>query len=67
MVIRDLLVKRTTFDFYVCPICHYTVFVQEESSNNGNNAVEYKEYREYKKKLENISQMVSEIKKMSNF
>lgn len=61
ILLRDLMVKRTTFDFYVCPICHYTVFIQEDSSNKGNNGTEYKQYREYKKKLENVSQMFHEL------
>ena len=65
MILRDLLVTRTTFDFYICPICHYTVFV-EDSSNNANNDTEYKEYREYKKKLNNVSQILSEIKELDN-
>jgi hypothetical protein len=64
ILLRDLLVTRTTFDFYVCPVCHYTVFIEEDSSNNANDATEY---TAYKKKLKNVSQMLSEIKKISNF
>ena len=67
MILRDLLVKRTTFDFYVCPICHYTMLIEEDSGNNENNDTEYNEYREYKKKLENISQILSEIRVLNNF
>jgi uncharacterized protein (DUF2225 family) len=66
ILLRDLLVRRTTFDFYVCPICHYTVFI-EDSSNNANNATEYNGYREYKKKLKNVSQLLSEIKNLNSY
>jgi hypothetical protein len=66
ILLRDLLVRRTTFNFYVCRICHYTVFI-EDSSNNANNATEYNEYREYKKKLGNVSQILSEIKNLNNY
>jgi hypothetical protein len=66
IAIRDLMVKRITFDFYVCPICHYTILVEEDSSNNANNNTKYNGYREYKKRLENVSQMLSDIKKLNN-
>jgi DNA-directed RNA polymerase subunit RPC12/RpoP len=54
-----------TFDFYVCPKCHYTIFVKEDTSNNGNNNTRYNGYREYKKKLEYVSKILSDIEKLS--
>ena len=45
----------------------YTVFIEEDPSNNVNNAIEFNEYRGYKKKLEDVSQILSEIKEISNF
>lgn len=65
IAIRDLLVKRTRFDFYVCPKCHYTIFVKEDTSNNGNNNTRYNGYREYKKKLEYVSKILSDIEKLN--
>ncbi len=65
--IRDLLVKRTTFDFYVCPKCRYTTFVEEDSNTTGNASTKRNVYIEYKKKLKNVSQLINEIKKVNNF
>jgi hypothetical protein len=65
IAIRDLMVKRTTFDFYVCPKCHYTIFVEEDTSNNSNNNTKYNGYREYKKKLENVSKILRDIEKLN--
>jgi hypothetical protein len=65
IAIRDLMVKRTTFDFYVCPICRYTIFVEEDSSTN--NIEKDNGYREYKEKLKNVSQLLSEIKNLDSY
>jgi predicted nucleic-acid-binding Zn-ribbon protein len=65
--IRDLLVKRTTFDFYVCPKCRYTTFVEEDSNTTGNASTKRNVYIEYKKKLKNVSQLINEIKKVNDF
>ncbi len=58
------MVKRRTFDFYVCPKCHYTILVEEDSSTI--NGTKLNGYIEYKKRLKNVSQLVSEIKKANN-
>ncbi len=65
MAIRDLMVKRTAFNSYICPLCHYTTLVMEEddSSTTTDRTIKYNEYREYKKKLENVSQLFSEVKR----
>lgn len=61
------MVKRTTFDFYVCPKCHYTIFVEEDSSIIDNDSTEHNVHIEYKKKLKMVSQLVNEIKIVNNF
>jgi hypothetical protein len=65
IAVRDLMVKRTTFDFYVCPKCHYTIFVEEDSSTV--KGTKLNGYIEYKKRLKNVSQLISEIKKANDF
>lgn len=67
IAIRDLMVKRTTFDFYVCPKCHYTIFVEENSNSIGNNSTKRNIYMEYKKRLKHVSQLTNEIKKANYF
>lgn len=67
IAIRDLMVKRTTFDFYVCPKCHYTILIEEDSSTIGNNSTKRNVYIEYKKKLKDVSRLINEIKKVNNF
>ncbi len=60
VAIRDLLVKRTTFDFFVCPKCRYTVFVEESESGtkNGGDSNMHMEYRRKEQKVSNLIQDV---------
>jgi hypothetical protein len=66
IAIRDLLVKRTTFDFYVCPKCRYTIFVEEDSSPKAGNGETPYGYLEYRKRLKDVSELISEIKRVNN-
>jgi hypothetical protein len=63
--ITHLMVRRTTFNSYVCPLCHYTTLILGEDNlrTNTDSSIRCNEYREYKKKLENISQLFNEIKR----
>ncbi len=66
LAIRHLMVRRTTFNSYVCPLCHYTTLIMKDADTitDTDRSIKYNEYREYKKKLEIISQLFSEIKRL---
>ena len=60
IALRDIMVKRTTFDFYVCPQCHYTVFVEETGSKiDGDEQVNF--YAEYRKTTKKVANLLNEI------
>ena len=62
VAIRDLLVNRTTFDFFVCPKCGYTVFVEESeisATNSGDSSI----YREYKRKEQEVSNLIQDVRR----
>jgi hypothetical protein len=65
IAIRDLMVKRTTFDFYVCPKCRYTILV-EDSVPKADNGEELDRYLEYRKRQKEVLELISEVKKASN-
>jgi Zn-finger nucleic acid-binding protein len=64
ITVRDLMVKRTTFDFYVCPRCRYTIFV-EDVPDKTNNHVQNNLYIEYKQKLNEVSRQIRDIKSVN--
>ena len=65
IAVRDLMVKRTTFDFYVCPQCHYTIFIEDVSVKVENDH-KHNLYVEYKKRLNDVSMQLKDIKRASN-
>jgi uncharacterized protein (DUF2225 family) len=62
IAVRDLLVKRTTFDFFVCPKCRYTVFV-EESESSAKKTGNLNVYTEYKRKEQNVSNLIQDVRR----
>jgi hypothetical protein len=66
VAIRDLLVKRTTFDFFVCPKCHFTVFI-EESESGATNTGDSNMYMEYKRKEQKVSNLIQDVRRKYNY
>lgn len=66
IAVRDLLVKRTTFAFFVCPKCHYTVFV-EEPKRGAKNAGDSNMYMEYRRNEQKVSNLIQDVRRKYNY
>ena len=66
VAIRDLLVKRTTFDFFVCPKCRYTVFV-EESESGAKKTGDSNMYTEYRRKEQKVTNLIQDVRRKYNY
>ena len=66
VAIRDLLVKRTTFDFFVCPKCRYTVFV-EESESGAKKTGDSNMYTEYRRKEQKVTNLIKHVRRKYNY
>lgn len=66
IAVRDLLVKRTTFDFFVCPKCRYTIFI-EESESRKTNAGDSNIYMEYRRNEQKVSNLIQDVRRKYNY
>ena len=66
VAVRDLLVKRTTFDFFVCPKCRYTVFVQESKSGTKNTG-DSNMYTEYRREGQKVTNLIQDVRRKYNY
>jgi uncharacterized protein (DUF2225 family) len=62
VAIRDLLVKRATFDFFVCPKCRYTVFV-EKSENGAKKTGDSNMYKAYRRKEQKVTNLIQDVRR----
>lgn len=67
VAIRDLLVKRTTFDFFVCPKCRYTVFVEESETGAKKKSGDSNMYTEYRRKEQKVTNLIQDVRRKYNY